>query len=310
MPGKVDLKTKHLLTIRDLSKAEIQGLLQRAADLKAGWPRGERPRPLQDKSIVLLFEKHSTRTRISFDVGIGQLGGQAIFMSSTESQITRGEPLPDTARILSRYADGLVVRTFGQEIVKELAQHGTIPVINGLTDLYHPCQVLSDLLTVQERLGDVTEPVYCWLGDGNNMAHSWLEAAALLKLELRLACPEGFEPQAEIVSHAREQGARIVLTQDPREAIAGAQVVSTDVWASMGQEDQAPKRKEAFSAYQLDQELLSRADSKAMVMHCLPAHRGEEISAEVLEGPQSVVWDQAENRLHMQKAILESLAGD
>jgi ornithine carbamoyltransferase len=303
------LETKHLLTIRDLEAGEVFGLIERAADLKQGWKAGYAPVPMATKSVALIFEKPSTRTRVSFELAVVQLGGHAMFMPSRETQMARSEPLADTARVMSRYVDALVVRTYGQEVVEELAAEGDIPVINALTDRYHPCQVLSDLLTVQEQLGNVTEPVYCWLGDGNNMAHSWIEAAACLGFELRLACPKGFMPDPAIMKSAEERGAKVRLGNDPKEAIKGAQVVSTDVWASMGQEKEAQTRQQAFAGFTLDSTLLGLADDKAIVMHCLPAHRGEEISEKVLEGPQSVVWDQAENRLHMQKAILEALVG-
>jgi ornithine carbamoyltransferase len=259
--------------------------------------------------ISLIFQKASTRTRVSFEVGVRQLGGSSIFMTDRDSQLGRSEPLADMARVMSRYVDALVVRTFGHEVVEELAATGSVPVINALTDLSHPCQVLSDLLTVGERVDDVRKPVYAWLGDGNNMAHSWLEAAGVLGLELRLACPEGYLPRADIVERARAAGAKITITGDPREAIAGARVVSTDVWASMGQEAEAEARRKAFAGYTLDQALLGRAAPGAMVLHCLPAYRGQEISEDVLEGPQSMVWDQAENRLHMQMAIMEALLG-
>ena len=299
--------SKHLLSIGDLSKEEVLYLINRAAELKSGWAKGLRPRPLADKAVALVFEKPSTRTRVSFEVAIKQLGGQCLFMASRDSQMARSEPLKDTARVLGRYVQGLVVRTFGQEVVEELAAYAGIPVINALTDCYHPCQVLSDLLTVHERLGDVARPVYCWLGDGNNMAHSWLNAAGRLGLTLRLACPAGFLPDPGLVKAAKARGADVLVTHDPKEAVAGAQVISTDVWASMGQEDQAAGRRQTFAGFTLDKALLSGAAPQALVLHCLPAHRGEEISEEVLEGPQSAVWDQAENRLHMQKAILEAL---
>ncbi|MCF8042096.1 MAG: ornithine carbamoyltransferase [Desulfarculaceae bacterium] len=301
------LKTKHLLTIRDLSASEIQDLVRRAAELKASLKTPGHEKSLSGKSVALIFDKPSTRTRVSFEVGVAQLGGKPLFMTSRDSQLGRDEPLKDTARVMSRYVDAMVVRTFGQNVVKDLAHWGSVPVINALTDCYHPCQVLSDLLTVSEHLGRLQGLTYAWLGDGNNMAHSWLEAAAALGLSLRLACPPDFMPHEDIVAHARAQGARITLTHDPREAIAGAQVVNTDVWASMGQEDQAGARRTAFEGFTLDAGLLALADPAAIVLHCLPAHRGEEISEEVLEGPQSVVWDQAENRLHMQKAIMEAL---
>jgi ornithine carbamoyltransferase len=304
------LATKHLLTIRELSTDEVLSLVARALELKQGWPKGLRPRPLTDKAVAMIFEKSSTRTRVSFEIGVSQLGGHPLFMASRDMQLARSEPLRDTARILSRYADAMVVRTFGQEVVEELATHGSVPVINALTDKYHPCQVMSDLLTVNENMGDVRKPVYAWVGDGNNMAHSWLEAAARLGFELRLACPEGYLPDPEILGHAQTSGAKILLTGDPAEAVEKADVISTDVWTSMGQEEETKKRLKAFSGYCLNQKLLERAKAEAIVMHCLPAHRGEEISEEVLEGPNSVVWDQAENRLHMQKAIMEALMTD
>jgi ornithine carbamoyltransferase len=306
---RMQLNTKHLLTIRDLNPQAVLGLVERAAELKAGWRSGYMPQPLAAKSVALIFEKPSTRTRVSFEVAVVQLGGHSLFMPSRDTQLGRGEPLPDTARVMARYVDCLVVRTFGQEVVEDLARFGGIPVVNALTDRYHPCQVLSDLLTVQERLGDLRRPVYAWLGDGNNMAHSWLEAAGCLGLRLQMACPEGFMPDPEIVEAARQRGAAVELGHDPAAAVAGAQVVSTDVWASMGQEGEAVSRQEAFAGFTLDAGLLSRAHPEYVVLHCLPAHRGEEISDEVLEGPRSAVWDQAENRLHMQKAILEALVG-
>ncbi len=303
------LKTNHLLTIRDLDAEEVQALVRRAAQLKAGRPAGEGATALAGKTVALVFEKPSTRTRVSFEVAAGQLGAQCLFMASRDTQLRRSEPLKDTARVMSRYVDAMVVRTFGHEVVEELAKYSDVPVINALTDRYHPCQVLSDLLTVQEHLGDAVAPVYAWIGDGNNMAHSWLEAAAALKLELNLACPLGFTPDPAIVEYARSKGARVTLGQDPVEAVKGAQVVSTDVWASMGQEDEAERRRRAFAGFTVDETLLQAAHQEAIVLHCLPAHRGEEISEAVLEGPRSVVWDQAENRLHMQKAILEALVG-
>jgi ornithine carbamoyltransferase len=306
----MQLQTKHLLTIRDLEPGEVLGLVERASELKAALSGAGHGKPLANKSVALLFDKPSTRTRVSFEVGINQLGGNTLFMTSKDSQLGRDEPLKDTARVMERYVDCLVVRTFGQNVVQELARWGGIPVINALTDRYHPCQVLSDLLTVQENLGQVEGLTYAWLGDGNNMAHSWLEVAASLGLNLRLACPPGFTPDEDILAYAQEQGAEVLLTTDPKEAIAGAQVVNTDVWASMGQEEDAARRLQLFEGYTVDNSLLSLASQDAIVLHCLPAHRGEEISEEVIEGPRSVVWDQAENRLHMQKAILEALLSE
>ncbi|CAO0821059.1 Ornithine carbamoyltransferase [Desulfarculales bacterium] len=281
--------------------------MARAVELKIGWHNGYRPRPLTDKTVALIFQKASTRTRVSFEVGIRQLGGDSLFMTNRDSQLGRSEPLRDMARVLSRYVDIMVVRTFDQEVLSELAAYASIPVINALSDSSHPCQVLSDLLTVCEQRGCLEGLAYAWIGDGNNMAHSWLEAAGHLKLDLRLACPAGFDPDPAVVEVARARGGRILLTSDPREAVAGSDVINTDVWASMGQEDEASARRGAFAGFTVDEGLLALAGPKAMVLHCLPAHRGEEISDEVMEGPQSVIWDQAENRLHMQKAIMEAL---
>ena len=298
---------RHFLTLSDLSKEALLALMERAGQLKTGWANKERPRPLLDKSVALIFEKPSTRTRVSFEVGIGQLGGKAVFIASADSQLARSEPIRDTARVLSRYVDAIVIRTFGQDIIEEMARFASVPVINALTDTHHPCQVLGDLLTVKERFGKLFGLKYCWLGDGNNMANSWAEAAGLLGLELALACPPGYAPDQTILHKARQRGANITLSASPEEAIKAADVVSTDVWASMGQEKDAARRREAFGGYCLDEALLAKASKQAVVLHCLPAHRGEEISEAVLEGAQSLVWQEAENRLHAQKALLEFL---
>ncbi|MFH1036401.1 MAG: ornithine carbamoyltransferase [Pseudomonadota bacterium] len=303
----MQLSTKHLLAIGDLEPADILNLVARAAELKAGWLNGYRPRPLADKTVALIFQKASTRTRVSFEVGTRQLGGTSLFMTDRDSQLGRSEPLKDTARVLSRYVDAMVVRTFGQEVLSELASYASIPVINALSDASHPCQVLSDLLTVREQRGRIEGLAYAWIGDGNNMANSWLAAAGHLGLDLRLACPQGFDPDPRVLEVARARGGRILLTRDPKEAVAGADVINTDVWASMGQEGEAEQRRRAFAGFRVDAGLLALAQAEAMVLHCLPAHRGEEISDEVLEGPKAPVWDQAENRLHMQKAIMEAL---
>jgi ornithine carbamoyltransferase len=300
---------KDLLTILDLSKEEILALLGRARELKSLQGQGQLHRPLQGKTLAMIFDKPSTRTRVSFEAGMAQLGGSTIHLERSQTQLARNEPMPDTARALSRYVDGLVMRTFAQETVAELARYADIPVINGLTDTHHPCQVLSDLMTVEERLGGVEGKKIAWLGDGNNMANSWITAALRLDFELYLACPPGYEPDAGLMDLAKKEKRPIYLGNDPRWAVAGAQVVNTDVWASMGQEDEAAARQEAFRLYQVNKDLMQAADPKAMVLHCLPAHRGEEITAEVLEGPQSAVWDQAESRLHFQKALLEWLLG-
>jgi len=246
---------------------------------------------------------------VSFEVGTYQLGGHALFLSSRDIQIGRGEPIPDTARVLSRYVNGIMIRTFDHGEVEELARHATVPVINGLTDLSHPCQVLADLFTVREALGGWEGKRIAWVGDGNNMANSWIEAAQLLGFELRLACPEGYEPSRRIFDRAKQAGACVEVTEVPEEAVAGAHVVNTDVWASMGQEGEAEARRNAFRGYTVDPELMKLADPTAIFLHCLPAHRGEEVATEVIEGPQSRVWDEAENRLHVQKALLATLMG-
>jgi ornithine carbamoyltransferase len=255
----------------------------------------------------MIFAKSSTRTRVSFEVGAYQLGGRALFLSSRDIQIGRGEPIPDTARVLSRYVDAIMIRTFDHAEVEELARHATIPVINGLTDLSHPCQVLADLFTVREALGTWEGKRIAWVGDGNNMANSWIEAAQVLGFELRLACPEGYEPNRAIFERAKAAGACLSITEAPEEAVEGAHVVNTDVWASMGQEEEAESRRNAFRGYTVDPQLMRLADGKAIFLHCLPAHRGEEVTADVIEGRQSRVWDEAENRLHVQKALLATL---
>jgi ornithine carbamoyltransferase len=256
----------------------------------------------------MIFAKSSTRTRVSFEVGTYQLGGQALFLSSRDIQIGRGEPIADTARVLSRYVHGIMIRTFAHADVEELARQSTVPVINGLTDLTHPCQVLADLATVQEALGGWEGKRIAWVGDGNNMANSWLEAATVLGFELRLACPEGFEPDRGRFERAA-RAARVVVTEVPEEAVEGAHVVNTDVWASMGQEAEAEQRRNAFKGYTVDAELMKLAAPGAIFLHCLPAHRGEEVTDDVIEGTQSRVWDEAENRLHVQKALLATLMG-
>jgi ornithine carbamoyltransferase len=262
----------------------------------------------------MIFEKASTRTRVSFEVGMFELGGHAVSLSTAGSQIARGEPMEDTARVLSGYCSAILIRTYGHERLETLAKWSTVPVLNGLTDRYHPCQIVADLQTVTERRGGISGWRYAWIGDGNNMAHSWINAAAILGLELVLACPGGYKPDAAVVADAearmRESGSgSIRVVSDPAEAARGSHVISTDVWASMGQEEETTRRQAAFAGYCVDQTLVDLASKDAMILHCLPAHRGEEISAEVLEGPQSAVWQQAENRLHAQKAILEAIVG-
>jgi len=289
------------LTLSDVVPERWPALWDRAAALK----RERIQRTLAGKSVALVFEKASTRTRVSFEVGVFELGGHAVVISQQGSQLGRGEPLPDTARVLSGYCHAIVFRTFGQERVAELARFATVPVVNGLSDQHHPCQVATDLFTVREQFGRIDQLVYAWIGDGNNMASSWIEAAGLFRLELRLACPDGYAPDPALVAAARDHGATITLTRDPREAVTGAHVISTDVWASMGQEDEAARRRAAFAGYCVDTALVQRASDRAIVLHCLPAHRGEEITSDVLDGPRSLAWVQAENRLHVGKAILE-----
>jgi len=298
---------RDFLAIADLTRAELDRLMDLAARMKGG---GYREAPLAGKTLAMIFSKSSTRTRVSFEVGAFQLGGQALFLSSRDIQLGRGEPIPDTARVLSRYVSGILIRTFEHADVEELARCATVPVINGLTDLMHPCQVLADLLTIREAFGSWEGKRVAWIGDGNNMANSWVEAAGLLGFELRLACPQGFEPDQAILERARAvPGACVIVTRAPEEAAAGAHVVNTDVWASMGQEDEAETRRSAFKGYCVDERLMKQAHPDAIFLHCLPAHRGEEVTAGVIEGPQSRVWDQAENRLHVQKALLAMLLG-
>jgi ornithine carbamoyltransferase len=296
---------RDFLSFADLSREECLALLDLALRMKSGaWTE----RPLAGKTLALIFAKSSTRTRVSFEVGARQLGGDALFLSSRDIQLGRGEPIRDTARVLSRYVDGIMIRTFAQGEVVELARYASVPVINGLTDLHHPCQVLADLLTVREAFGTLEGRVVAWVGDGNNMANSWIEAAGLLGFELRLACPEGYEPD-KAVFDANAAKTKLTITEDPDEAVIGADVINTDVWASMGQEEESELRRLAFRGYTVDDDLLSRAARDAIVLHCLPAHRGEEITDAVIEGPRSRVWDEAENRLHAQKALLAMLMG-
>ncbi len=287
----------------DLSRAETLAVLDHAGRMKAG---ADSARPLAGRVIGLIFAKSSTRTRVSFEVGVRQLGGDALFLSSRDIQLGRGEPIRDMARVLSRYLDGIMIRTFAQSDVEELAEHATIPIINGLTDLLHPCQLLADLLTITEEFGAIDGRVVAWVGDGNNMANSWIECAGLLGFELRLACPAGYRPDEALLEAARGN-TTIHLTDDPREAVRGADVVNTDVWTSMGQEEETAAREQAFAGYCVDDDLMKLASGDAIVLHCLPAHRGEEISEAVLEGSRSRVFDQAENRLHAQKALMAHL---
>lgn len=297
----------HLLTIAGLTKYEIDTLLEMAATGKARHKMGIPHNPLMGKTLGLIFEKSSTRTRVSFETAMHQLGGHAIFISQRDSQIGRGEPIKDTSRVMSRYVNAMVIRTFGHGIIEEYAACSTVPVINGLTDLHHPCQVLADVMTIVEKKGGYDGLKVCWIGDGNNMANSWIEAAGVLGFELVLACPRGYFPDEAVLKKAVEINPKIRVTESVDEAATGADVLNTDVWASMGQEEEAVARKKAFDGFQINSRLLALANKDAIVLHCLPAHRGEEITDEVMEGPQSAIWDEAENRLHIQKAILERL---
>ncbi len=296
---------RDFLSIVDFSSDELTELLNRARRLKVGEDHSR----LTGKSLAMIFRKSSTRTRISFEVGMTQLGGHALFISDHDSQIGRGEPIHDTAKVLSRYVDGIMIRTFGHEEVEELSRHSSVPVINGLSDLLHPCQVVADLQTVAEEFGpNYPERTVAWIGDGNNMANSWLNAAYRLGFSVRLACPEGYDPDPSIFKRAEEM-ADILLTRDPFEAVQGADVVTTDVWASMGQEEEARERMGAFAGFSVDDALMGQAIPDAIFLHCLPAHRGEEVSSSVIDGTQSRIFNEAENRLHAQKAILLELLG-
>ncbi|KAA0891614.1 ornithine carbamoyltransferase [Oryzomonas rubra] len=301
---------RHFLALHDYDKAELDGMLTLARELKEKQKQGVPHRLLDGKALAMIFEKSSTRTRISFEVGMFQLGGHGLFISNRDSQIGRGEPIRDTARVMSRYCDGVMIRTFGQEIVDEFARYASVPVINGLTDLFHPCQIMADLLTVLEHKRTYEGLKFAWVGDGNNMANTWIEAAAIFGFDLALACPAGYRPDQAVLAWADAKApGRITVTDDPKAAVKDADVINTDVWASMGQESEQKERERAFAGYCLDDALLALAKPDAIVLHCLPAHRGEEIADSVIEGKNSVVWDEAENRLHIQKAIMATLMG-
>jgi ornithine carbamoyltransferase len=300
--------TRHFLTISDLSREELFQVLDRAEELKALRGTPAHPQPLQGKSVAIVFEKASTRTRLSFEVGIHELGAQPVTLISKDTQLGRGEPIEDTALMLSRYVHGAVYRTFGHERLEALARHATIPVVNGLSDKFHPVQLLADMMTIRQSLGPSLDGVrVAWVGDGNNMAHSWIVAAGVAGFELLLACPPGYQPDEQVLADARQHGANVRVVGRPDEALSGANVVTTDVWASMGQEGEAAARQQAFSGFIVDDAAMKRAATDAIFLHCLPAHRGEEVSASVIDGSQSRVWDEAENRLHTQKALLEWL---
>jgi ornithine carbamoyltransferase len=309
------LKGKDLLSIHDLSVDEVAEILDFAGELKAMQKAGVEHPILAGKTLGMIFEKSSTRTRVSFEVGMYQLGGQALFLSSRDLQIGRGEPIKDTARVLSRYLDGIMIRTFAHSDVEELARYADVPVINALTDLLHPCQVLTDLLTIKEHRGQNLKGLkLAYIGDGNNMANSYMYGCAKAGIHFAAATPQGYEPDAEVtknaVADAKETGGSITLVHDVFEAAKDADVICTDVWASMGQENEREERKKIFAGYQINQALLEVADKHAIVMHCLPAHRGEEITADVFEANAQVIFDEAENRLHTQKAIMALTMAD
>ncbi len=298
---------KDFLCLSDWTREELEAIFDLCRDLKVKTKAGTPHHLLDGQTLAMIFEKSSTRTRISFEVGMFQLGGHALFLHSETTQMGRGEPIKDTARVMSGYCDGIMIRTFSQAAVEELARMSSIPVINGLTDMYHPCQIMADLFTVIEHKENYRDLKYCWIGDGNNMANSWVNAASVFGFELRVATPIGYEPDAEVVARAEEAGAKILYTNDPDEAVRGADVLNTDVWASMGQENEQQEREKAFSGYQINDELVALAAKDCVVMHCLPAHRGEEITDSIIEGRHSIIFDEAENRLHVQKAIMATL---
>ncbi|RME35094.1 MAG: ornithine carbamoyltransferase [Gammaproteobacteria bacterium] len=298
------MATRHFLTLLDLSPEELQRLIERAMELKRIHQRGDHYEPLRNRVLAMIFEKSSTRTRVSFEAGMAQFGGHAIYLAPGGSQIGRGEPIEDTARVLSGMVDAVMIRTFAHERVETFARHASVPVINGLTNEFHPCQLLADMQTWFEHRGPIRGRTVAWIGDGNNMCHSYINAARQFDFRLRISHPEGYAPLPSVVEAA---GDRVEICPGPEEAVRGADLVVTDVWASMGQEEEAQERNAVFAPFQVNERLMSLAAPDALFMHCLPAHRGEEVTAGVIDGPQSVVWDEAHNRLHAQKALLEHL---
>jgi ornithine carbamoyltransferase len=297
-------RVRHFLTLTDFTPVELHAVIGRAIDLKAMHKRGEVIESLKNRTLAMIFEKSSTRTRVSFEAGMTQLGGHSMFLSPNDTQLGRGEPIEDSAKVISRMVDVVMIRTFEQEKVETFAAHSRVPVINALTDKFHPCQLLADMMTWMEQRGLPNGKTVAWIGDGNNMCHSWMEAAQLFGFHLNVACPEGYDPDADIV---KATAGSVTYFRDPTAAVKGAEVVVTDTWASMGQEAEKKAREKAFAGYQVDTAMMQLATPDAIFMHCLPAYRGLEVSAEVMDGAQSVVWDEAENRLHAQKALLEVL---
>jgi ornithine carbamoyltransferase len=300
----VPSQPRHFLTLLDLSPSELNALIQRAITLKQAHYAGTAERSFEGKVLGMVFEKSSTRTRVSFETAMAHFGGSSIFLSPRDTQLGRGEPIEDSARVLSRMVDIVMIRTFEHDKIELFAANSRVPVINALTDQYHPCQLLADVQTYVEHRGSIQGKTAAWIGDGNNMCHSWINAARQFDFQLRIAAPEGYDPDPEILAAA---GDRVTLVRDAREATQGADLVTTDVWASMGQEDESHERSAIFAPYQVNAEVMAQAKPDALFLHCLPAHRGEEVTAEVIDGPQSVVWDEAENRLHAQKALIEFL---
>jgi len=299
---------QNILTLWDLKRSDIENIIQNALSLKKNRNKYVGYQPLIGKTIGLLFEKASTRTRISFETAMNQLGGSVIYLNPKDTQISRNEPIKDTARVLSGYLDAIVIRTYSQAFIEEMAQWSRIPVINALTDMYHPCQILSDVMTIVEKFNTYSDLNIAWIGDGNNVAHSWINIASILGLNLTLACPKDYMPSANVIKRAQDNGiGRIKLTTDPIEAVTHADVINTDVWASMGQESELEDRKQIFKPYQVNHSLVNHAKNHVIIMHCLPAHRGEEITDDVLEGENSVVWKQAENKMYLHKALLDEL---
>lgn len=298
------MAVQHFLSLLDLDSKQLKHLIHRGIELKAMRKRGERDTPLAGKTLGMVFDKSSTRTRVSFESGMTWLGGHAIFLSPRDTQLGRGEPIEDTARVVSRMVDAIMIRTFEQGMLEKFSANAATPVINGLTDLYHPCQLLADMMTYEEHRGSIAGKTVSWIGDGNNMCNSYINAAIQYDFKLQVACPKGYEPDANALEYG---GDRISVTHDIMEAVSGSDLISTDVWASMGQEEEQKARERAFEGFQVNAKVMKEANKDALFMHCLPAHRDEEVSADVLEGAQSVVWDQAENRLHGQNALLEFL---
>jgi len=298
---------RHFISLLDISSEEARHILKRASKIKRKLLEGKEHKPLAGKTLGMIFDKASTRTRVSFEVGMFQLGGHALFLHSSATQLGRGEPIEDSARVLSRMIDGIVIRTYGHDILQRFASHSSVPVINALTDLTHPCQILADVFTFEEHRGSIEGKTVTWIGDGNNMAHSWINGSVSFGYKLKIACPEGYCPNEKLLAAARELGADVTLTNDPMLAARDADLITTDVWASMGQEEEQKEREKAFTGFQVNSKMMLEAQPDALFMHCLPAHRGEEVTAEVIDGAQSVVWDEAGNRLHAQKALLEFL---